>query len=122
MPLTDEQVNTLTSIFDRLNSVGVNDFKIQKAVRNLTRYTWMTLDPTDLSVLRQMDFDVLTRRLGGRLQELEEQSAVHTRPFSSVSSHSAARTFFAFTEAAQFQTESAFNMDEWESGVDFEEP
>ncbi len=75
MPLTDQQVDKLIQIFDALNAVGVNDFKIQKAVRNITHRSWMTLDENDLSVLRQAEFETLTGRLGKRLRELEAEKA-----------------------------------------------
>lgn len=75
MPLTDQQVDKLIQIFDALNAVGVNDFKIQKAVRNITHRSWMTLDGNDLSVLRQAEFETLAGRLGRRLQALEAEQA-----------------------------------------------
>lgn len=121
MPLTDQQVDKLIQIFDALNAVGVNDFKIQKAVRNITHRSWMTLDENDLSVLRQEEFEALARRLEKRLRELQGESRANSCSPSTSSHGSKARAFFAFTEAAQFQTEAAFNMDEWESGIDFEE-
>lgn len=122
MPLTDEQVDKLIEIFDALNAVGVNDFKVRKAVRNITHRSWITLDENDLSVLRQEEFETLARRLGKRLRELQGESMANSYSLGTSSHGSKARAFFAFTEAARFQTEAAFNMDEWESGIDFEEP
>lgn len=80
MALSEEQVAKLIDTFDGLNRVGVNDFKIQKAVRNITHRSWMTLDAVDLSVLREEEFETLNQRLRTRLHELEvEQTQVTAR-------------------------------------------
>jgi hypothetical protein len=119
--IANEQVDHLIDIFDALNAVGVNDWKIQKAVRNITRRPLMTLDFVDLCTLTAEQLATLTQRLGVRLRELQEASSATMHAFNQATP-SPAITFAAFTLAAQFQTESAFNMHEWESGIEFEEP